>query len=258
MSDRYEAHTFLLCFRFNFTQGTQSLCSTLFYMMKKIYLILSLCLGAISTNAQIMRMEELETYAKEKYGEKWVEAAENLGSTLVLDKNNSLTYTQIIDCGEATKEQIYLILNHWFTATFNDANSVIKLNDKDLGCIIGEGYLDDIAKHMGGMNSYIVNARPIIRTDIKDKRIRITYTIQCYEVEKANGGGIAMLLAGAKPTHTYEKWALEKCYPFVTKDKHKKSSSKALVMAHAYSNVIMDKIEEAVKNGLIGNENDDW
>ena len=135
-----------------------------------------------------MRMEELETYAKEKYGEKWVEAAENLGSTLVLDKNNSLTYTQIIDCGEATKEQIYLILNHWFTATFNDANSVIKLNDKDLGCIIGEGYLDDIAKHMGGMNSYIVNARPIIRTDIKDKRIRITYTIQCYEVEKANGG----------------------------------------------------------------------
>ena len=50
------------------------------------------------------------------------------------------------------------------------------------------------------------------------------------------------------------------CYPFVEKDAHKakKTSSKALVMAHAYSNVIMDKIEEAVKNGLVGNESDNW
>lgn len=57
-----------------------------------------------------------------------------------------------------------------------------------------------------------------------------------------------------------ERWGLETCFPFAKKDKHmaKKTSSKALVMTHAYSNVIMDKIEEAVKNGLVGNENDDW
>ena len=29
-------------------------------------------------NAQILRAEELEEYAKEKYGEKWVDAAKNL------------------------------------------------------------------------------------------------------------------------------------------------------------------------------------
>lgn len=29
-------------------------------------------------------------------------------------------------------------------------------------------------------------------------------------------------------------------------------------MAHAYSNVLMDKIEETVKNGLVGNETEDW
>ena len=37
-----------------------------------------------------------------------------------------------------------------------------------------------------------------------------------------------------------------------------KISCKALVMAHAYSNVVMDKIEECLKNGLTGNENDNW
>ncbi len=41
-------------------------------------------------------------------------------------------------------------------------------------------------------------------------------------------------------------------------DSHKKTSCKALVMAHAYSNVVMDKIEECIKNGLSGNENDNW
>ena len=29
-------------------------------------------------------------------------------------------------------------------------------------------------------------------------------------------------------------------------------------MGHAYSNVVMDKIEECIKNGLNGNEGDNW
>lgn len=55
-----------------------------------------------------------------------------------------------------------------------------------------------------------------------------------------------------------EKWTLDACFPFAAKDSHKKTSCKALIMAHAYSNVVMDKIEECIKNGLTGNENDNW
>lgn len=175
-----------------------------------------------------------------------------------MDKNNSLTYQQVIDCGASTKDQLYVILNYWFTASFNDANSVIKLNDKESGTIIASGYVSEIAGHVGGMNTYNVSVKPIIKVDIKDGKVRVTYTVQCYEVEKAAGGGIMGALGGAKAVQVSEKWPLEKCYPFVEKDKHKKTSSKALVMAHAYSNVIMDKIEEAVKNGLVGNEDSDW
>ena len=35
------------------------------------------------------------------------------------------------------------------------------------------------------------------------------------------------------------------------------ASAKALVMTHAYSNAIMDKVEEAVKHGIVGNDDDD-
>lgn len=215
-------------------------------------------LFAVSASAQIMRSEELEKYAKEKYGEKWIDAAENLKSQLTLDKNQSLTYVQIIECENKTKDQLYVILNYWVTASFNDANSVIQLNDKELGCIIAQGYLSDIAGHMGGMNAYDVSVKPIIKMDIKDNKVRVTYTVQNYDVIVLSGGGIMGAVSGAASTKIAEKWGLEICYPFAQKDKHKKISSKALIMTHAFSNVIMDKIEEAVKNGLAGNENDNW
>lgn len=230
--------------------------------MKRILFLLLTVTFSVSLQAQVMRTEELEKYAKENYGDNWVEAAENLGSTLALDKNQSLTYTQVVECGNRTKDDLYVILNHWFTESFNDANAVIKLNDREAGVIIGKGYVPDIAAHLGGMSSYKVNITPIIKVDIKDGKIRITYTLQYYNIEKVIGGGIIAAFSDGtqRPEKRIEKWGLETCYPFIYKDKHKakKTSSKALVMAHAYSNVIMDKIEEAVKNGLAGNEDDAW
>ncbi len=228
--------------------------------MKRFFVSTLVCIMAVCASAQIMRAEELEKYAVEKYGDKWTEAAENLGAGISLDKNNSLTYTQVIDCGEQTKDQLYVALNYWFTATFNDADAVIQLNDKESCVIIGKGFIGGIAAHAGGMNSYVISIHPIIRVDIKDGKIRVTYTVQNYDVSKYIGGGIMGAIGGTQPTKSVEMWAIEKCFPFQKKDEYKakKSSSKALVMTHAYSNVIMDKIEEAAKNGLVGNENNDW
>lgn len=227
--------------------------------MRKILLAMMLAVVSVgAVNAQIMRAEELEKYAMEKFGEKWVDAATNLGSQLTLDKNNAITYTQVIPADGNTKEQLYVILNYWFTVTFSDANSVIKLNDKDLGTIIAQGFVENIAHHVGGANSYDVSLRPVIKCDIKDNKVRVTNTVPFYSVVVVSGGGWIGAMSGTIPTRFDENWVLDKCFPFAKKDSHKKTSSKALVMAHAYSNVIMDKIEEAVRKGVVGNENDDW
>ena len=227
--------------------------------MKKLFSIVLLATFVCTTmNAQILRADELEKYAKEKYGEKWVDAATNLSSQLSLDKNNAITYTQVIPAEGKTKEQLYVLLNYWFTATFNDANSVIKLNDKDLGTIIAQGYVENIAQHVGGGNSYKVNLTPVIKCDIKDNKVRINYTVPYYSVVVAVGGGCVAALGGTPPVRSDQNWTLDTCFPFAKKDSHKKTSSKALVMAHAYSNVVMDKIEECIKNGLTGNENENW
>ena len=51
-----------------------------------------------------------------------------------------------------------------------------------------------------------------------------------------------------KPFHDLfaKHWTLANCYPFAAKDKHKKTSAKAFVMANVYSQVVMNNIEAAI------------
>lgn len=227
-------------------------------MRKAVLVALAALFVCSAVSAQILRASELEAYAKEKYGDEWVDAADNLGAQLALDKNKAITYTQVIPVEGKTKAQLYVLLNYWFAATFNDANSVIKLNDNELGVIIAQRFIENIAQHTGGLNAYSISLRPVIKCDIKDNKVRVTYTVPYYSVAVTVGGGWIGAKRGTDPICLDQNWALDTCYPFVKKDSHKKTSCKALVMAHAYSNVVMDKIEECVKNGLSGNESENW
>ena len=243
--------------------------------MKKIIVMLvsaAFLFGGVVAQAQVMKSADLEKYAKSKYGDKWLDAAKNIAQGLTLDKNESLTYQQVIEAPGKTKEQLYIALNYWTTATFKDKQA-ITLNDKDAGCIIISSTLENIAEHTGTLNKYSVGITPVIRIDIKEGKIRVTYTVQTYDVLADISGG--WLSPSDENNKTYgdskrkkddktnaklfdEQWEIAKHYPFVEKDSQKRTCAKALVMTHAYSNAVLDKIEEAVKNGIVGNEDEDW
>ena len=233
--------------------------------------ILIFC-GAMSLQAQVMKAADLEKYAKERYGDKWLDAAKNLASGLALDKNESLTYQQVIEAPGKTRNQLYVALNYWATATFKDKQA-ITLNDKEAGCIIITSTIPAIVNHTGTLNKYSVSITPIIRLDIKDGKVRVTYTVQSYDILADVSGGWLSLVDPDERTYgdskrkkedktnarLYdEQWEIAKHYPFVEKDAQKRTCAKALVMTHAYSNAIIDKVEEAIKNGIVGNEDDDW
>lgn len=225
-----------------------------------------------TVQAQIMKASDLEKYAKERYGEKWLDAAKNLAENIVLDKNESLTYQEVIEAKGKTKQQLYVALNYWATATFKD-HQAITLNDKEAGCIIISSTIPNIVEHMGTLNKYSVSITPVIRIDIKEGRVRVTYTVQNYDILADISGG--WFSVPDKEHKTYgdskrkaddktnamlydDQWEIARHYPFVEKDPQKRTCAKALVMTHAYSNAIMDKVEEALKNGIVGNEDDDW
>ena len=223
-------------------------------MKQKVTILMTLLLtifGTIGTQAQVMKAADLEKYAKERYGDKWIDAAKNLASDLTLDKNESLTYQQVIEAPGKTKQQLYLTLNYWATATFKDKQA-ITLNDKDAGSIIITSTIPNIAQHTGTLNKYSVSITPVIRIDIKEEKVRVTFTVQSYDILADISGGWISLV------DSDEQWEIAHHYPFVEKDSKKRTCAKALVMTHAYSNAIMDKAEEAVKNGIVGNEDDDW
>jgi hypothetical protein len=235
--------------------------------------------GALNAQAQVMKAADLEKYAKERYGEKWLDAAANLAKELRFDKNESLSYQQIIEAPGKSKEKLYIAVNYWVTATFKDKQA-ITLNDKDAGCIIISSTIDAIADHTGTLNRYVVSITPVIKIDIKEGKVRVTYTVQNYDILKAEDAGWLGALADNSDNRQNnqniysdgkrmkgdntdrrlydEQWEIAKHYPFVEKDNKKRTCSKALVMTHAYSNAIIDKVEEAVKNGIVGNEDDDW
>ena len=238
----------------------------------KCFVLAGLMVLGTSAQAQVMKSADLEKYAKEKYGDKWLDAAMNLGSTLTLDKNESLTYQQVFEAPGKTKQQLYVAMNYWATATFQDKQA-ITLNDKEAGCIIISSTIRNIAEHMGTFNSYSINITPIIRIDIKDGKVRVTYTVQNYDVLTDISGGWLSTTDDSKKTYgdskrkqddvtnanLYdEQWEIAKHYPFVEKDAQKRTCSKALVMTHAYSNAIIDKVDEALKNGITGADDDDW
>ena len=174
-----------------------------------------------------------------------------------------------------------MALNYWATATFKDKQA-ITLNDKEAGCIIISSTIDAIADHTGTLNRYVVSITPLIRLDIKDGRVRVTYTVQTYDILKAEDAGwLGGLLDDSRDgirnnkQNIYsdgkrmkgdttdrrlydEQWEIAHHYPFVEKDAQKRTCAKALVMTHAYSNAIIDKVEEALKNGIVGNEDEDW
>lgn len=225
-----------------------------------------------TVQAQIMKASDLEKYTKERYGEKWLDAAKNLAENIVLDKNESLTYQEVIEAKGKTKQQLYVALNYWATATFKD-HQAITLNDKEAGCIIISSTIPNIVEHMGTLNKYSVSITPVIRIDIKEGRVRVTYTVQNYDILADISGG--WFGVPDKEHKTYgdskrkaddktnamlydDQWEIARHYPFVEKDPQKRTCAKALVMTHAYSNAIMDKVEEALKNGIVGNEDDDW
>ena len=244
-------------------------------MKKTLFLALvaffTVC-GTTSVQAQVMKTADLEKYAKQRYGDKWVDAAMTVSKNMTLDKNESLTYQQVIEAPGKTKQQLYVAINYWATATFKDKQA-ITLNDKDAGCIIISSTLNNIAEHMGTLNKYSVSITPVIRIDIKDGKVRVTYTVQTYDILADISGG--WLSLGESNDKTYgdskrkkddktnanlydQQWEIARHYPFVEKDAQKRTYAKALVMTHAYSNAVLDKVEEAVKNGIVGNEDDDW
>lgn len=266
--------------------------------MKKFILSVYSLLIALSINAQTFTADQLEKYAKDKYGSNWIKAAENLKGEVALDNKNRLNYQEVIECPGQTKDQLFDKAIEKLKKAFNsqDTHGNILEEDKENGLIIAQAYIEKIGTQSAGMNHYQVDVAPYIRIDLKEERARVSTYADKYEVTITKGGGLTSMIAGVATVAAVavvaastdsdkdsdksdsqkkessssttnqkeedkgidERWDISSCYPFVERDKHKKASSKAFVMTSAFQNSIIDIMKEALLADSSDGFDDNW
>ena len=158
-------------------------------MKKLILLLLSFPLFVIDVSAQTITAQDVEEAIAETYGykpetgEEYLTLADELVATYPLDMNNQLSFTHILDVPGKTKDEIFIAINAWFVASFNDGKSVIQMTDKDAGIILAKGYLNGVGHRIGFAKSVLVGEYIVIRLDIKDEKIRLITSISEYYME---------------------------------------------------------------------------
>ena len=92
----------------------------------------------------------------------------------------------IIENINLSQEQLFKRVYSYFIYNYNDAKSVIQLNDKESGQIIGKGLYNSFASNkfeitqMGYKFTYVYSysSYHLLQVDIKDNKIRIILTVQ--------------------------------------------------------------------------------
>lgn len=231
--------------------------------MKRIALLAILLVSLLEARSQIVTSEDFSNYnGKELIVDgneiDYVESALHIKELYGLDKNNAITRTTIVEAPGKTKNQIYIDVNTWFIHTFNSGKSVIQLNEKEAGVVVGKGYIENVAQHVSFASSADIHAWVIIRVDIKDNKFRVMTTVQEYDMDMGAGvlGAMSSGMNGTPDQTTHVTWAPKDCFPFSGK-KYKKTTSKAFVNCHIWSQVVINKLTEAVLNGITGTE-EEW
>lgn len=227
--------------------------------MKRIALLAILLVSLLEARSQVVTSEDFSNYnGKELIVDgneiDYVESALHIKELYGLDKNNAITRTTIVEAPGKTKNQIYIDVNTWFIHTFNSGKSVIQLNEKEAGVVVGKGYIENVAQHVSFASSADIHAWVIIRVDIKDNKFRVMTTVQEYDMDM--GTGVLGAMGGPPIQTTHVTWAPKDCFPFSGK-KYKKTTSKAFVNCHIWSQVVINKLTEAVLNGITGTE-EEW
>ncbi len=103
--------------------------------MKKYLITLALCVLALTASAQVFTAEQIERYAKDKYGDNWTEAAGNLSKEVALDNKNRLNYQEVIACAGQSKAEIFKKAIEWFNRAFKskDTHGVIREQNAEQG-----------------------------------------------------------------------------------------------------------------------------
>ncbi len=231
--------------------------------MKKLFLLALMIVAAFEAKSQIITSEDIGNAIVEIYGiqpqngKEYMELADKLMTEYPLDQNRQISFTSIIDAPNKTKDELFVMLNNWFVASFNSGKSVVQMTDKEQGVILAKGYLSGVGSRTGFSKSVTVGEYIIIRLDIKDAKIRLITSIQEYHMDTSVGVG-QVLFGGVAPADI--DFPVYQGYPFDKKKykNYRREAAIGYIGGIVYSKVLVGKIEKAINFGITGTEGGNW
>lgn len=209
--------------------------------MKKVLLIITMSLLCIISFAQ-----ENENKNSNEY---------------VLEKDGSVSFSKIIESKDGkSKEELFSIIENYFTYNYNDGKSVIQSENKEQCYIIGKGvygsYYKETKKGFYWRNM-VFSTPHIIRIDCKDGRVRVIVTVSQYDVRESN------YMDSSKDVSDFNT-QITSTYPFVPAVKANKVSQEEGIYESAFLSLKIQvftqfmAIEDAINSGNSVLDNQDW
>ena len=169
-----------------------------------------------------------------------------VASTNIYAQEN-LIFEKVIQSDSIGKSLLYVTINDWFASTYNSANDVIQMSDKDAGIIIGNGSMSYAKKGMS-YQCYSGNIKYTIKVYVKDNRYKVVLTNFNHSAKV--GHSPLCSFGGLTTADVYATKGMSKKY-------HNNAWSHMKVSAEQFSNGIFESLEK--KTTIIKKEaGDDW
>jgi hypothetical protein len=169
-------------------------------------------------------------------------------TTMSLTAQVNLTFEKVIETDSVGKAMIFATINDWFATTYNSANDVIQMADKDAGIIIGNG---SMSFSYGGLSymCYEGYLKYTIKAYIKENRYKIVLTNFNHSVKSGNSPQCALGVITTADFYTTKG---------MSKKYHNNVWAGIKVKAEQYSNEIFMSLEKKTKDIKIEKVGGDW
>lgn len=112
----------------------------------------------------------------------------------------AITHSKVVQVDSVNKAALFSMVHEWFASTYNSANDVIQMADKEAGTIIGKGLL----RYSYGKATYTCYEGTIsytIKVSVKDNRYKVELTNFIHTPDPGHGPcGLGVITDQAPPT----------------------------------------------------------
>jgi len=149
-----------------------------------------------------------------------------------IDNNGGISITRIIEVDSASKDDLFNRAQEYFTYNYGDGESVIQINDRETGRIVGKGIYREIAS-TAGLYMVLIDTWHILKIEAKDGRARVTVTLTEFIEDMTAYGGDS----------SDDTFMISKYYPFTEKGVNKGAYLKAFLASYGIAIKTIENLE---------------